>query len=186
MTTEDDFDCDDPDYAVPHPHIPQTLADLTDTSDWHSSPDWTLQRMADWAERVGEGISLTLVTNGGLISGLVITPSDFFRRLSAQFLEKVEKTDPPENLEVARQYVKLHFTDQARALDVGLAKEARAVEYGDKPASEYLDRVAMRKHIHLRDAWYHAPNQPSIGLGHTRVLLSQVSAWSVGHPVHPT
>ncbi|AMW21899.1 hypothetical protein [Mycobacteroides chelonae] len=188
MTDEDDdaYDFDNPEYIEPHPGIPQSLAELTDTSDWHAAPDSTLQRMADWAERVGEGISLTLVTNGGLISGLVITPQDFYRSVSEEFMKIVEENDGPDKIEVARQFVKLHFSDQARSLERQLAKEAKAVEYGDKPTSEYLDRVLMRKHLHLRGAYFHAPNQPSITLGHTRVLLSHVSAWSVGHPIFPT
>lgn len=181
----DDYDFDNPDNVEPHPHIPQTLADLTDTTDWHSSPDSTLQSMADWAERVGEGISLTLVTNGGLISGLVITPQSFYRDVAEEFVHIVETQDTPEKVEVARHFVKVHFLDQARYIERQLAKEARAVEYGDKPNSEYLDRVLMRKYIHLRGAYFHAPSQPSISMGHTRVLLSHVSAWSVGHPIYP-
>lgn len=183
-TSEDDnYDqFEDVAYLDPHPGVPQAITDITNTLDWHGAPDLVLQRLADWAERVQEGISLTFVTNGGLISGLVITPQDFFRGVSEEFMKVVAENDGPEKEEAASRFVKLHFSDQARYIDRDLAREAKAVEIGDQPSMEYMDRVLMRRYIHLRDAYYHAPNKPSIILGRTRVLLSHVSAWSVGHP----
>lgn len=145
---EDDLDqFDDVAYLDPHPGIPQQLTDMTSTIDWHGAPDMVLQRLADWAERVQEGISLTLVTGGGLLSGLVITPQDFFRGVSDEFLAIVAENDGPDKEEVARRFVKTHFSDQARFIDRDLAKENKAWELGDDPGTQYMDRVMMRKHI---------------------------------------
>jgi hypothetical protein len=179
---DDFYDFDD---AVPHPGIPLTLADLTSTYDWHASPDVALQRMADWAERVKQGISLTLITEGGLISGVVIPPQDFYRGASEEFMKIIADNEGPDHEEFARQFVDIHFAERARYIDRDLAKEEEALKFGDAPATDYVDRLIMTRYIHLKGAYYHAPNQTSITLGFTRVLLSKVSAWSVGHPVFP-
>jgi hypothetical protein len=55
------------------------------------------------------------------------------------------------------------------------------VKRGDPTASaEITNYTLMLRHLHLRDAYFTAPGQKSISLGHTRVLLTQVAAWSVG------
>jgi hypothetical protein len=59
--------------AIDEHGLPQTITDLSTIRDHHGAPDSTLQKMADWADRTGQQLSLflTLVVSGGLISGVV-------------------------------------------------------------------------------------------------------------------
>jgi hypothetical protein len=49
--------------------IPESLEELTHTTDWHGAPDRVLARMADFADSAKAGIDVTVIVAGGMISG---------------------------------------------------------------------------------------------------------------------
>ncbi|MGV0779410.1 hypothetical protein [Mycolicibacterium sp. XJ775] len=170
--------------AVDDHGFPQLPADLTDTSDWHTSPDRRLQALADWADRWGEGIALTLVVSGGLISGTVESHQSFLRG-SAEKVREFEAGD--ENAQkVIDRFANDVFDASAQKYekdrDDTIEAEADLKEDEDTTPPTAV-RMFMHRHIHLSHAWFHVGGAPAIFLGHTRVLLSQVAAWSVGRPV---
>jgi hypothetical protein len=167
--------------------LPQTLADLSPTRDHHGAPDSTLQRMADWADRSGHGLSLslTLVVSGGLICGVVESAREFFSSISQELLQDVAgQGDQYE--EVVKRLAQLFFDDTAQALGDELKAELDALERGETlTPGTGLSRTLMGRYLYLKDAQFTAPGYESIPLGHTRVLLSQVAAWSVSARANP-
>jgi hypothetical protein len=147
---------------------PQIPADLDYTSDWYRVPDPALQDIASRAMDEGQGVWVTLVVSGALIGGLVESGREFFTSITQQHHDGQELADlfdpaassPPELIRWERQ------------------RERETFESYDStaPSSKLL------RYLHLRDAIYAVPGQLAISLGHTRILLSQVSAWSVGNP----
>jgi hypothetical protein len=164
--------------------IPELPADLTHTRDWHSSPDYHLQWLADHADRWGTGIALTLVVSGGLISGTVESRHAYLRGSAETIREFDDEGD--ENVE---KLIELFATDMFEApAQIAEDQQREAVEKlkdlkeGEDTTPSTVERIVMYRHIHLRDAYWIPGGAPAIPLGHTRVLLSQVSAWSVGRP----
>ena len=167
--------------AIDEHGLPQTLADLNPTRDHHGAPDSTLQRMADWTDRTGQelSLSLTLVVSGGLISGVVESAREFFTSISQKLLQDV--AEPEQCEQVAKRLAQLFFDDTAQALGEELKAELDALDRGETPTPVTgLSRTLMGRYLYLKDSQFTAPGHESIPLGHTRVLLSQVAAWSVG------
>ena len=75
----------------------------------------------------------------------------------------------------------MFFDDTAQALGDELKGELDALQRGETPTPlTGLSRTLMGRYLYLKGAEFTAPGHESIPLGHTRVLLSQVAAWSVG------
>ena len=162
--------------------LPQTITDLSTTRHHHGAPDSTLQRMADWADRSGQelSLSLTLVVSGGWISGVVESAREFFTSISHELLQDVPGEAEQYEL-VAKRLAQLFFDDTAQTLGDELKAELDALERGETPTpGTGLSRTLMGRYLYLKDAQFTALGHESIPLGHTRVLVSQVAAWSVG------
>ena len=164
--------------------LPALPADLTHTSDWHSSPDYHLQWLADHADRWGNGIALTLVVSGGLISGTVESKHAYLRG-SAEKIREFDD-DGDENIQKAIESFAKDMFDGPAQIAEDQQREAlealKDLKDGEDTTPSTVERTLMYRQIHLSDAWFVPGGAPSISLGHTRVLLSQVSAWSVGRP----
>lgn len=164
--------------------LPERPADLTHTGDYHTAPDYTLQTLADLANRWGEGVALTLVVAGGLITGTVESRHAFLRGCAA----KVRGFDAEGDENVQRgidRFADDLFEAQANTVEktrdetLEAERERGEDEDTDPPT---LERTYMNRHIHLSDTYWITGGAPAIAMGHVRVLLSQVAAWSVGRP----
>lgn len=164
--------------------LPQVATDLTHGSDYHGAPDYTLQSLADFASRWGDGIALTLVVAGGLITGTVESRQAFLRGCA----EKVRTFDAEGNEKVQKaidQFADDMFEAQAGAVEKSrneTLEAERGLADGEDTDPPTVVRTYMQRHIHLMDAYWIPGGAQWIAMGHVRVLLSQVSAWSVGRP----
>ena len=171
--------------AIDEYGFPEVPADLTHTSDWHQSPDYHLQWLADHADRWGQGISVTLVVSGGIISGAVESKHAFLRGSAQTVREKFDAGGDENIQKVLDQFADGMFDSPAQAAEdrQRAALDAlKDLKEGEDTTPSTVERTAMYRHIQLSDAWWYPGGAPAIELGHTRVLLSQVSAWSVGRP----
>ena len=162
--------------SPPQPEPP----DFTpDNADWYTSPDVILQKLSSFANAGGaaSGTGITLAVPGGLLSGYVESQQDYLRSTAEVFREAAINGGSdgrlPENADLLAASL---FEEPAQQIDDLLEAEKRASpEAGAKTA-----RWMSARHIHLWDAYYTVPGAKSAPLGHTRVLLSQVSAWTLG------
>lgn len=164
--------------------FPESLTDLTHTSDYHSTPDYTLQMLADFANRWGNGIALTLVVSGGVITGTVESRvaflrgcADTIRQFDAEGDEAVQKAID----QFADDMFGSHADVIERTRDEELEADSKLGE-GEDSDPPTVVRTYMHRHIHLSDAYWIPGGAPAVELGHARVQLSQVSAWTVGRP----
>jgi hypothetical protein len=132
--------------------------------------------MADMADAVRVGISITLVVPGALISGGVESAQDFYKAMADRHRQGVaEKGDPTQD-DVANKLAETFFDKPAEAVQADVQKERDAFEKGEIPTPGW----PMERYIHLRSAKYVTPGQHDISLDHVRILLSQVVGWTVG------
>lgn len=164
--------------------FPELATDLTHASVYHGAPDYTLQSLADFANRWGNGIALTLVVSGGLITGTVESGHEFLRGCA----EKVRTFDAEGDEGVQKainQFADGMFAAQADAIEKArneTLEAERGLADGEDTDPPTVVRTYMQRHIHLMDAYWIPGGAQWIAMGHVRVLLSQVSAWSVGRP----
>ena len=170
--------------AVDQYGIPEIPADLTHTTDWHQSPDYHLQWMADTACRWGDGIALTLVVPGGLITGTIESKhaflrgcADNIREFDAEGNERVQKAIDQFADDMFDAWAQIEEDRQREAVEA-----LNNLKDGEDSTPATMERTSMHRHICLMDAYWIPGGSPAIALGHTRVLLSQISAWSVGRP----
>lgn len=158
----------------PKPSWPESAASLAHTADWYGAPDTRLQWMADFADSLDVGIGITLVVPGGTISGAVISGQEFFKRTAEMFREQACPDDNPDS--IGEQLAKSFFDFAAEQMDQNVKEMSEAFDKGERDEP----RWPMVRQIHLQDARFSVPGQNHISLGYTRVLLSQVIAWSCG------
>ena len=159
---------------APKSGYPESAADLVHTRDWFAAPDHRLQWMADTADSVEVGIGITLVVPGGVISGSIISGQKFFKD-TAEAFRVVASDDEQEG--VREQLAQSFFDFAAEAIDKDVNDTRAAFEKGDRDEPRW---PAVRQ-IHLEDARFSVPGQQfNFPLGYTRVLLSQVIAWTCG------
>lgn len=164
--------------------FPELATDLTHNSDYHGAPDYSLQSLADFANRWGNGIALTLVVAGGLITGTVESRQEFLRGCAAKV-----RTFDAEGDEKAQSAIN-QFADDMFAAQADAAEKTRnetleaerRLGDGEDTDPPTVVRTYMHRHIHLMDAYWIPGGAQWVELGHARVLLSRVSAWSVGRP----
>ncbi|MCD5419106.1 hypothetical protein LRS71_05960 [Rhodococcus pyridinivorans] len=138
------------------------------TEDRFAAPDLALQYMAGFADRARAGVPIKLVLSGSIISGIVCGGEEFFE-WAAERHRSAQDTLDPEMTELSEWFAKTFF-------------DAPATEYRER--RESLDENSepddtKNCYIHLRDAV--VVNGPHVTqLGFTRVLLSQVAAWTIG------
>lgn len=171
--------------AVDEYGTPQVPADLTNTSDWHMSPDYHLQWMADHANRWGEGISLTLVVPGGLISGAVESKHAFLRGCAQTVRDKFDAKGDENAQKSLDQFTDDVFDGPAKAEEDKQREAVAALKdlnEGEDTTPSTVERTLMQRYLNLSNAWWYPGGAPPIELGHTRVLLSRIAAWTVGTP----
>lgn len=161
---------------------PESPTDIGPTSDWFAAPDYHLQSLADSSDRFGNGFAVTLVTSGGLISGVMTSRRDFLRG-SADVVRSIGAESGDENvIEFANDTAKDSFDDVAQIIDDELSAEFETIRNGGEPKMDVVPRVLMMRFIYLNHARFHQAGTPPIELGHMKVMLSQVTAWSMGRP----
>lgn len=164
--------------------LPDLPTDLTHTGDYHTAPDYTLQMLADFGNRWEEGVALTLVVAGGLITGTVESRHAFLQGCA----EKVRGFDAEGDENVQKgidRFANDIFEAQAKSVEKArdeTIEAERELGEGEDTDPPTVVRTYMNRHIHLSDTYWIAGGAPAIAMGHVRVLLSQVSAWSVGRP----
>jgi histone acetyltransferase (RNA polymerase elongator complex component) len=152
---------------------PDSAEDLTHTADWYGSPDTRLRWMADTADTLEVGIGITLVVPGGTISGNVISAQRFFKSTAEQFRAGIEGNDEHG---LGETLAESFFDKAAEQIEEDVKEKSEAFDKGERKEP----RWPMVRHIHLEDARFSVPGQNHIKLELTRVLLSQVVAWSIG------
>jgi len=156
--------------------LPETTRDLQQTADWFGSPDGQLQRMSQWVNQMEQGIGITLVVAGGAISGTLISAREFYASSSTHFQESVDENGDEKQSKAAADYAEFFFDEPAKFSAEQVEKNNTAFKEGKLTEPPYM----MVRYLHLKDARYSVPGQSHLPLGYTRVLLSQVAAWSVG------
>ncbi|GLB83486.1 hypothetical protein [Mycobacterium kiyosense] len=164
-------------------HLPDNTRDLQDTADWYGRPDTFLQRMSQYANDIQQGIGITLVVPGGVVSGTVIGAAQFFTELSSRFRDAIAEHGVDAETKMADDFADFFFDQPAKAMADEVVADREAFRAGKLIEPRYF----MHRHLHLKDAAFTGGGSPtSFHLGYTRVLLSQVAAWSVGtHYVGP-
>jgi hypothetical protein len=94
--------------------VPENTRDLQPTADWFALPDISLQRMATWADSMGQGTVVTLVVPGGLISGTVESASDYFTGMSRQFQDSIAELGDEKKNGVAKEFAEFFFDEPAK------------------------------------------------------------------------
>lgn len=164
MTTEDSQTADSQPTTTP---VGQP--ELTKTADWFTTPDFELQAMAACANRTGTGIPIRLVLSGSIISGTICSGEDYFRWVSEQVTSNLDTAD--EATRQLSEMIAATFFD----IPADNYRKQREAQAENVDATDDL-QIAF---IHLRDAA--GVNGPHVReLGFTRVMLSQVAAWSIG------
>lgn len=107
----------------------------------------------------GDVLALTLTIPGGTFSGYVVTVEEFANLLNHAVVSDTNMLDD------------LHGETTKFALYLNEFAKADMVQ----GAEEY---------VHLSEALLIAPAQPSTELGHVRISLSEVTAWTVGYHKH--
>ena len=148
-------------------NCPQMPGDLDHTGDWFCAPDPALQDLAARAIAEGQGVWVTLVVSGGLIGGLVESGREYFQGIT-------------QVLSGRRQLADL-FDPAARSLPEPIRRERERARETFESQDPTAPSSELLRYLHLRDATYAVPGQLAVSLGHTRVLLSKVSAWGVGY-----
>jgi hypothetical protein len=114
----------DDQFGVP---VPDQYTDLTNTHDWHAAPDWQLQSLADWANQVGEGITLTLVVPGGLLSGVGESQQAFLRGTADKTrVIAAESGKGDEVTQAVNRLADTFFENPAELIEAKLKTEAEA------------------------------------------------------------
>lgn len=165
--------------------FPQIPADLTHTDDWHLSPDYHLQWLADHADRWGDGIALTLVVPGGLVSGTVESKHAFLRGSAQAVRDKIDAGGDENTQRIIDNFAEQMFDVPAQMVEEQQRQAIEALKDlkdDEDTTPSTVERTLMYRMMHLSDAFWHPGAALPIALGHTRVLLSQVTAWSIGRP----
>jgi hypothetical protein len=158
-------------------HFPETTRDLQNTAGWYGRPDATLQRMSQYANDMQQGIGITLVVPGGVVSGTVIGAAQFFTDMSSRFRDAIAEHGVDADTKMADEFAEFFFDGPAKAMADEVVADREAFKAGKLTEPRFL----MHRHLHLKDAAFTGGGAPtSFHLGYTRVLLSQVAAWSVG------
>ncbi|MBU8820109.1 hypothetical protein KL864_29945 [Mycolicibacterium goodii] len=171
---------DTADDAQPAPFdfsgIPETTRDLQPTYDWFALPDAQLQRMSYWADIQEEGIGITLAVPGGLICGTIVSTREFHTGVSTRLQELIDVKGDEKQSKGAKDYAEFFFDEPAERSTEFINADRQA--FADGKLSE--PRHMMTRYIHLKDSWFSVPGQQSLELGYARILLSQVTGWTVG------
>lgn len=152
---------------------PESAENLTHTADWYGAPDTRLRWMADTADMFDVGIGVTLVVAGGTISGTVISGEQFFKSTAEEFRAGIAGG---EQEALGERLAESFFDFAAEQVAQDVKETAEAFKNGERTEP----RWPMVRHIHLQNARLSTPGQNHIKMGFTRVLLSQVIAWSMG------
>lgn len=175
----DETDDDSPTWDLTG--IPENTRDLEQSTDWFAAPDRTLQRMAYAADSgLGQGVSVTLVVPGGLLSGSVINGAEYFTAVSQRFREGIAELGDTKKDETAGEYADFHFDEAAKHEAKQIEQDSQDFRDGKLKEPRYL----MVRYLHLSNAYYTVPGQQSMPMGFARVLLSQVAAWSIGQSLN--
>ena len=124
-------------------------------------PDHELEGLVTVANSVGLGMSMTLVTNGAVLSGNLIGYSQFWNE-TADLFEGMDVTD--ENAAAG-----------VRALAESYRKRAEEGLADDEDDSPWPPR-----YVHLNEAWVH-DGAKYVNVGLWRGRLALVVGWSFGH-----
>lgn len=151
---------------------PDTAESLAHTADWYGAPDTRLQWMSDTADACEAGIGITLVVPGGVLSGTVVSAPEFFKQTAEKFRSGIGA----EKQRIGNQLAESFFDAAAEMAEKEIEETNEAFRKGERSEP----RWPMVRYIHLKDARMSAPGQNNIKLDYTRVLLSQVAAWSMG------
>lgn len=167
---------DEPEYEWDLTGIPEDTRDLQPSSDWFAAPDIHLRRMSYYADSIGTGIVVNLVVPGGIISGMVVGAAHYFETLSTFFQEEVAAKGDDRKTTLGREFAEFFFDQPAKSAAEQIEKDTQDFRDGKLKEPRYF----MARHIHLTKAYFTVPGNPSVELGHTRVLLSRVVSWSIG------
>lgn len=173
-STADDADAPAPEWDLSG--MPTNTRDLQQSTDWYGAPDSQLQRMSQWANQMEEGIGITLVVPGGALSGTVVSTREFYTGIAADLRTKIDERGDPAESKTADAFAEFFFDQPAKAAAEQVGKDDQAFQDGSLIEPVYM----MARYIHLKDARYSVPGQSNLALDYTRVLLSQVVAWSLG------
>lgn len=158
---------------TPKSSWPESAENLTHTRDWFGAPDPRLQWMADMADTTTAGIGITLVIAGGVLSGTVISGPEFFKKSGEQFRSGFDEEDANE---IGEQLAESFYDIPVDQMKAEIKELSAAFEKGERSEP----RWPLVRHIHLQEARLSIPGQGHMELNYTRVLLSQVIAWSTG------
>lgn len=161
---------------------PESPTDISVTGNYFGAPDYHLQVLATSSNRSDNGFVVTLVVSGGLISGVLTTHRRFLTESAKAIRELGDESGDEKVIQYANETAQDFFDDVAKRLDDELNAEFETIKNGGEPNEDPVSRALMSRHINLSHALYHQPGATPIQLGHTRVLASQVAAWSVGRP----
>lgn len=162
----------------PFGRIPDSFEQLTHPGDWYSRPDGVLQSLADFANSAKLGMDVTLVVAGGMISGTIESAQDYFSTVSSVFRGSVALNRYEQANKLAANYAELFFDSAAKQVDDEVAKDQSVFDKGEIAPP----RWPMARYIHLAEGYFTVPGQ-CFALGHVRLLLSQVIAWTSSRPV---
>ncbi|MFA4083456.1 hypothetical protein ONA92_17305 [Mycobacteroides salmoniphilum] len=173
-STADDADVPAPEWDLSG--IPTNTRDLQQSTDWYGAPDSQLQRMSQWANQMEEGIGITLVVPGGALSGTVVSAREFYTGVAAALRGTIDEKGDEAQSKLADAFAEFFFDQPAKAAAEQVDKDDQAFKDGGLIEPIYM----MARYIHLKDALHSVPGQSDFPLDYTRVLLSQVVAWSIG------
>jgi hypothetical protein len=160
--------------------VPSEFTDLTASVDWFNSPDFALQRLAESANRYGNGFAVTLIIAGGRITG-VLTDSRSHKRGTAARIREMGEEDGAENaIKFTEDVAKHTFDDEAELQQKQLDEEFEKIQAGGEPERDVVARTLTTRYAYLRDASYLPAGGPAIELGFTQVLLGHITAWVPG------
>ncbi|WP_145961923.1 MULTISPECIES: hypothetical protein [Rhodococcus] len=142
-----------------------TPPELMQTADWFTAPDYTLQRITNLVDRAGHDLmTVKLLVPGATITGTVAPADSFYDWVVEQQTKGTAEFDDGVS-EETEQVLDFLFGQPAA--------ELRAFREADEPSPPELVR-----YIHLRDAQVRI-GQSLTDVGFIRVLLSQVSSWTI-------
>jgi hypothetical protein len=120
----------------------------------HPDPYLELLRLGAESEHIGAAVTVTLILDGALVTGTVISPTEWEDR----FLWQLQEED----------------NDLRRAVRVALRHLEDAAEKGRR-------REPDRRHVHLGDVIYRAGRASHI-LPIWRGPVTAISGWTLGEP----
>lgn len=123
-------------------------------------PDNELEGLVNVANRIGLGMSMTLVTNGAVVSGNLIGYSQFWN-------------------ETANRFEGMDISDENAAAGVRALAESYRERAEEGLADDQDDSPWPPRYVHLNDAWVH-DGAKYVNVGLWRGRLALVVGWSFG------